>query len=506
MQLALIELITLPSASRKVNLYSDGIKGAKHRYHHTKNETSIYCSMKAFRKRNKNFKKLGEYVKYNHSYNGECDSSETECPYCKRVSTNEYCSAGCQGPKGDEGQPGPQGNKGDMGPQGLQGNKGEAGLRGPKGDQGIQGHVGPRGYIGHVGPQGPQGVRGNIGPQGESGNQGAVGSKGNPGPAGPQGVIGPMGPKGDLGPRGYDGPAGPEGPAGSQGWDGPQGPQGIQGETGVEGPEGPCGPTGCAGSVGPKGDTGETGAAGLPGPKGDTGETGATGLPGQKGDTGETGAAGLPGPKGDTGATGATGLPGQKGDTGATGAAGLPGPKGDTGATGAAGLPGSSAIIPYASGAPITLTTILGGLVGLPSFVAFGISTPGLSVLGATIDTSAIINEAFSVPRTGIITDISAFFSTTVALTLVGASLVVRAQLYSSTAGNSFAPIPGTMVSLPDFSGLIGIGTDRSAILSGLSIPVQAGQRLLLVFSASASGLVLINTAVGYASAGVAIR
>jgi hypothetical protein len=38
-----------------------------------------------------------------------------------------------------------------------------------------------------------------------------------------------------------------------------------------------------------------------------------------------------------------------------------------------------------------------------------------------------------------------------------------------------------------------------------LAIPVTAQTRLLLVFSATATGLSLVNTIVGYASAGVTI-
>ena len=44
-----------------------------------------------------------------------------------------------------------------------------------------------------------------------------------------------------------------------------------------------------------------------------------------------------------------------------------------------------------------------------------------------------------------------------------------------------------------------------SGITTGLSIPVTAQSRLLMVFSATSSGLSLINTVVGYASAGIEI-
>ena len=128
-------------------------------------------------------------------------------------------------------------------------------------------------------------------------------------------------------------------------------------------------------------------------------------------------------------------------------------------------------------------------------------------MLGATIDTTTLTNFAFSMPRDGTITSIAAFFSTTVALALVATTVTLTAQLYSSpTPDNTFAPIPGTLVTLaPALTGVLAIGTVSNGILTGLSIPVTAETRLLMVFSATAEGVTLINTVVGYASAGVGI-
>lgn len=70
---------------------------------------------------------------------------------------------------------------------------------------------------------------------------------------------------------------------------------------------------------------------------------------------------------------------GPKGDQGPKG---CPGDDGPTVATGAAG---TGAIIPFASGLPVSLTTIAGGLAGIPAFVGFGSSAQGLTLLGSTI-------------------------------------------------------------------------------------------------------------------------
>ena len=183
-----------------------------------------------------------------------------------------------------------------------------------------------------------------------------------------------------------------------------------------------------------------------------------------------------------------------------------------TGATGPTGIAGTGAIIPFASGLPVALTTIAGGLVGLPAFVGFGSSAQGLTLLGSTIDitnaSGTLSNFAFQLPRAGIITSFSAFFSTTVALSLVGSTVTVRAQIYQSTTPNNvFSPIAGTLINMtPSLSGVLSIGTLLNGSLTGLNIPVTAQTRLMLVFSATASGLALVNTITGYASAGLSIN
>ena len=230
--------------------------------------------------------------------------------------------------------------------------------------------------------------------------------------------------------------------------------------------------------------------------------TGPTGMPGP---TGPTGPMGLQGPQGIQGVTGPTG---PQGIQGATGVTGLQGPQG------LQGVAGSSTIIPYASGLPVTLTTIAGGLVGTTALVGFGNSANGVSILGGTIDLSGAsivagtpINMAFSAPRDGTITAISAYFSVTTALSITGTTVTITAQLYrSTTPNNTFTAVPGAVVTLaPALTGLLAIGASSNGLITGLNIPVTSQTRLLLVFSATATGLSLAQTIIGYASGGVAI-
>lgn len=201
----------------------------------------------------------------------------------------------------------------------------------------------------------------------------------------------------------------------------------------------------------------------------------------------------------------------QKGDTGATGPRGprgIPGPEGPQGPEGPEGPAGPGAIIPFASGDPVIMTTILGGLIGTTSILGFGSSTTGVSIVGGVIDITAIENMAFSVPRDGTITSIAAYFSTTLALDLVGSTVTLTAQLYQSTTpDNTFSPIPGATVTLaPSLTGIVPIGTPSNGITSDLSIPVTAETRLMIVFSAEVTaGLDIATVITGYASAGLAI-
>ncbi|WP_240414656.1 exosporium glycoprotein BclB-related protein [Paenibacillus periandrae] len=159
------------------------------------------------------------------------------------------------------------------------------------------------------------------------------------------------------------------------------------------------------------------------------------------------------------------------------------------------------------------MTTIAGGLVGTASLVGFGSSATGISLVGGAIDLTGtvagpLINFAFSAPRNGTITSVTAYFSTTVALNLVGSTVTITAQLFSSaTPDNTFTAIAGTDVTLaPALTGVLGLGAISNGIITGLSIPITAQTRLLLVFSATAEGVTLINTVTGYASAGITIE
>lgn len=157
------------------------------------------------------------------------------------------------------------------------------------------------------------------------------------------------------------------------------------------------------------------------------------------------------------------------------------------------------------------MTTIAGGLVGTGGVVGFGSSVSGVSLLGGNIDLTGgavvLLNFAFSVPIDGTITSIAAYYSNVTSLALIGSTVTITAQLYSSTTpDNLFTPIAGAIATLaPALTGAVALGGSSNGITTGLSIPVTEQTRLLMVFSTTAVGLSLINNVTGYASAGVSL-
>lgn len=237
-----------------------------------------------------------------------------------------------------------------------------------------------------------------------------------------------------------------------------------------------------------------------------SGPTGATGPIGPTGATGSVGATGPTGFAGATGATGFTGLTGPTGPTGATGATG------STGATGAPGTGGVGAVIPFASGKPLSMTTGEGGSADTGSLVGFGSGTSGVQLVEGFIDLTGgngvDLNYAFSLPRNGTITSMSSFYSNTVPLVLVGSTVVISSQLYcSATPDNTFWPVPGATVTLwPPQTGITSLGSVANGIVTGLSIPLTAQTRCVMVGQATAAGLSLSNTVSGYLSGGLVIE
>lgn len=108
-------------------------------------------------------------------------------------------------------------------------------------------------------------------------------------------------------------------------------------------------------------------------------------------------------------------------------------------------------------------------------------------------------------PRAATVKSITVVFSNIAALNLIGTNITLKAQLYKSdNLSNTYTAIPGATVDLtPGLTGVVSLGTIATGTITGLAIPLSSGTRLLFVTTATASGLTLINTVVGYISGGV---
>ena len=149
-------------------------------------------------------------------------------------------------------------------------------------------------------------------------------------------------------------------------------------------------------------------------------------------------------------------------------------------------------MIPFASGGSVTLTTQANGTSGNVGLVGFG--NNGTTTIGSSGDINLFTgpNYSFMVPTSGTITDISGLFSAGYQPQTLppGTMITITCQLYQSSPYflNAFFPIAAPPVLLsPGLSGFVQTGTTGTGSASGMSIPVVAGSRLMMVVSATVS-------------------
>jgi BclB C-terminal domain-containing protein len=158
---------------------------------------------------------------------------------------------------------------------------------------------------------------------------------------------------------------------------------------------------------------------------------------------------------------------------------------------------------------PVEPTTSPGGLPGQVAVLPLdGVQAGTGQIVGGTLDLTGgpgqyVPAQTFPIDET--IKSITVFSSTTAPLNLVGTTVTIGAQLYtSSTPDNTFVAVPGTYVTAaPPLTGVDAIGTVSSGMTTGLSIPITAGTRGVIVVSVEATGITLINTIPMYASASI---
>ena len=166
--------------------------------------------------------------------------------------------------------------------------------------------------------------------------------------------------------------------------------------------------------------------------------------------------------------------------------------------------PSGSTIIPYSNG-PLDIQMTTKNGVGNDLVAAIGFGNWNLATLTPSGIPAAVSNMAFSVPRAGSVASISARFSSISNAQLAG-TLYVKAKLYLAEVGSSyFVPLSGAEV-LFSFDGAITSSDIRQGTVSGLNIPVAAGDRLLLAFACTETYDLKGISVYGYVNAGVEIK
>lgn len=198
----------------------------------------------------------------------------------------------------------------------------------------------------------------------------------------------------------------------------------------------------------------------------------------------------------------------------------IPGPTGSTGPAGPAGLDGvaanstlGGAIIPFSSGAPVNMLTVLNNLLRTVGLIGFVNSAQLTNVANINLlDISGSIallslNFAFVLPRDGTITSLAGFYSNVVSMDLPLETETITIALYSAPIGsNAFTPLGVQTVLSPAFTGTVGLGDIATGITNNISVPVTAQTRLLLVsFLTSTATVPITGSLTGYISAGVNI-
>ncbi|GAB0168612.1 exosporium glycoprotein BclB-related protein [Lysinibacillus sp. CTST325] len=165
-------------------------------------------------------------------------------------------------------------------------------------------------------------------------------------------------------------------------------------------------------------------------------------------------------------------------------------------------IPPEGSIIPFASGLQfILIGNNFGNGTNNVAPIGFGSFVFPVTLIGNTINLNGIPNEAFTVPRDGNITAISASFTYLVGVVDLETA-TVRAQIFRAPVGsNSFTATSASVDLAPSITALSGIGQISFASANIPPVPVVGGDSLLMVFHVLETEVAIA----GYASAGINI-
>jgi len=205
----------------------------------------------------------------------------------------------------------------------------------------------------------------------------------------------------------------------------------------------------------------------------------------------------------------------------------VPGPTGPgVGATGATGVPGTSGaltVIPFSSGTPVAIGSVLDDdeLVESCALVAFGDSVPDVTILGGAIDLNslldplvldAVLEMAWVMPRDGTLESLAGFYTNLLGVTLLVGTANVTLQIFRRPATdaantNVFTAYGPQLTLTPSFGGVLALSQTASGNVGLGSLPVLTGDSLVLVACADRQGGLpnLATILTGYIRAGLSI-
>ncbi|MFJ8516388.1 exosporium glycoprotein BclB-related protein [Lysinibacillus xylanilyticus] len=161
-------------------------------------------------------------------------------------------------------------------------------------------------------------------------------------------------------------------------------------------------------------------------------------------------------------------------------------------------------IIPFSSGNTLSIVDIIAD-VKTASLIGFGSAINDVVIIGNTRDLTGFFIEAFTVPREGKITAISATFSLITGQVSDGTA-TIRAQIFLAPEGSNI--FTGTSASIdlaPPLAGTV-LGEISYASANISPVPVSPGDQLLMLFYISSkTGNSVIYVLRGNASAGIKI-
>lgn len=161
-------------------------------------------------------------------------------------------------------------------------------------------------------------------------------------------------------------------------------------------------------------------------------------------------------------------------------------------------------IIPFSSGIQSVVENILGN--NLASLIGFGSAVSLVPIANNTINLTGVLSEAFTVPRDGNITAISASYNA-LAVQVESGAVTIRAQIFHAPVGsNTFTGTSASVDLVPSITEPVPVGLLVFGSATIPPIPVTAGERLLMVFYiSSAPGETAVDIIIGNASAGINI-